>query len=58
MENSYFYIVGYKEYILFDPSRRKQKIENGILYIIRILRIPGNAVRVNQYPSNLPGGQP
>jgi hypothetical protein len=47
MENSYFYIIRYKEYILFDPSRRKQKIKNSILYIVRILRILSNTIWAN-----------
>jgi hypothetical protein len=57
MENSYFYTIRYKKYILLDPSRRKQKIKNGILYIVRILRILSNTIWANQYSSNLLGGQ-
>jgi hypothetical protein len=56
MENSYFYIVRYKGYILSDPSRWKQKIKNSIPYVVRILQILDNTVRANQYPSNLSGG--
>jgi hypothetical protein len=33
-------------------------MENGILYAVRILRIPSNTVRANQRPNNLPGNQP
>jgi hypothetical protein len=47
MESSYFYIIRYKGRIPPDPSRRRQKIENGILYAIWILRILNNIVRAN-----------
>jgi hypothetical protein len=57
IESSYLHTIRYKKRILFDPSRRKQKIENDIPYTIRILRILSNTVRANQYPSNLLGGQ-
>jgi hypothetical protein len=47
IKGSYFHTIRYKGYILFNPSRRKQRIENGILYVVRILRIPNNIVRAN-----------
>jgi hypothetical protein len=36
-----------KIYILSDPNRRKQKIENNILYVVRVLQILNNTIRVN-----------
>jgi hypothetical protein len=57
IESNYLYTIRYKKYILFDPSRQKQKIKNNILYAVRILRIPSNTIRANQRPSNLLGDQ-
>jgi hypothetical protein len=47
MENNYLYTIRHKKYILFDPSRRKQKIKNNILYAVWILRISSNTIRAN-----------
>jgi Reverse transcriptase (RNA-dependent DNA polymerase) len=57
-EGSYFHIIRHKGHILLDPSHRKQRMENGISYAVRILRVLNNTVRANQYSSNLPKDQP
>jgi len=47
--------VGPRKRIQPNPNKRRRRVENRVQNTLRIVRIPGNAIRTLQRPLDLPG---